>query len=167
MTFVRQIAKVAGQPSSIRVGTIVSTNPLQLQVQDTVYSSDAVGVLGSYFPVTGDVVSVVGQSNNSSADPTSWLILGTNTEGNIGFQSGQVLLSFGPATSFTRAVMFARPFALFPTVVTNINSGAGSTASWGSRGINMTESGFTLFVFGPSATWTNVAVQWLAVSRNQ
>lgn len=74
-------------------------------------------------------------------------------------------LSFGPATSFTQAVVFDTAFGVAPNVHTNINSGVAATASWGSRAISVSTTGFTLFVFGPSATWSNVEVQWTAVSK--
>lgn len=65
-----------GQPSSVRMGTIVSTSPFVLSVQGATYNSDAVGVLGWYVPVAGDVVAVLGQSVATGSDPQSWLILG-------------------------------------------------------------------------------------------
>lgn len=77
-------------------------------------------------------------------------------------EADDVSLSFGPATSFTQAVTFKKPFLTIPTVVVNINSGAGATAGWGSRAINIGLTGFTIFVFGTSSTWSSVNVRWLA-----
>ncbi len=54
-----------------------------------------------------------------------------------------------------------------PNVMTNIASGDGTAARWGSRAISVTNTGFTLFLFkGDSAdaaqTWSNIPVQWWA-----
>lgn len=165
MSFTRQIVKASGQPSSVRVGTVVSLNPLQVQVQDTVFSD--LGILGSYFPVVGDPAVLLGQSNEAGTDPTSWLVLGSPSQDLNGIQSGQVTLSFGPATSATQLITFAHPFNGAPNVFTNIASGAGATAGWISRGITVNAADFTLFVSGASATWVSVPVQWMAVPRNQ
>lgn len=82
-------------------------------------------------------------------------------------QRGAVNVSFVSQTSFTVAVNYPVAFATTPTVVTNINSGDGTTSGWGSRAINVGMSGFTLFVFrgdaaGPAVTWSNINVQWTA-----
>ncbi len=80
-------------------------------------------------------------------------------------QQGSVTISFTTQTSFTQSVTFPTAFAATPAVTTNINSGVAATASWGSRGITVSSTGFTLFVFGPSATWSSVAVQWVATAQ--
>lgn len=166
VTLPKQISKVAGQPASVRVGTVVSTNPLQVQVQETIFQD--VGILGSYFPVAGETVALLGQSNAAGSDPTSWLALGVPSgSGNLGVQSGVEVLSFGPATSFTLLVTFARPYAVAPAVFTNIGSAAGSTAGWISRAITINFDNFTLFVSGALNTWTNIPVNWMAVPMNQ
>jgi hypothetical protein len=82
-------------------------------------------------------------------------------------QAQEVVLSFGPATSFTTPIVFPVAFTLAPNVHTNINNATGSTAGWQSRAFGTTNTGFTLFVFttGAASTWTNVAVQWSAFVR--
>lgn len=80
-------------------------------------------------------------------------------------QTGSSTISFATDTSFTVAVTFAKAFPAVPKVFTNINSGAGSTASWDSRAFNVTTTGFTMFVFGPSSTWSNIEVQWAAIAQ--
>ena len=76
--------------------------------------------------------------------------------------TGTVSMSFTTQTSSTSNVTFASAFASAPRVFCNINNGGAPTASWNSRAINVTTTGFTVFVFGPSATWSSVEVQWIA-----
>ena len=71
----------------------------------------------------------------------------------------------GPAgaTSFTTAVSFGVTFPSIPFMpAPNINSGAGSTSGWNVRAISITTTGFTLFGFGASSTFS-VSINWLAV----
>jgi hypothetical protein len=84
-------------------------------------------------------------------------------------QSGSVNVSFVALSSSTVAVLYdvAFPVGVVPTVTTNINSGAGVTARWDSRAFNVSNTGFTLFVYktdgaDPAQTWANVPVQWHA-----
>lgn len=80
---------------------------------------------------------------------------------------GVVNVSFSSATSHTETVTFSTPFTSPPRVYTNIASGSGAAAHWDSRAINITTSGFTLFVFAPlsgsAATWSNIPVNWDAL----
>ncbi|MBC9719514.1 hypothetical protein H9Y04_44150 [Streptomyces sp. TRM66268-LWL] len=71
--------------------------------------------------------------------------------------------------SATLAVTFPKPYPTAPIVQTEIVSGAGATARWGSRAININSTGFTLFLFitdaaNTPATWTNIPVQWIATA---
>ncbi|MEU2487019.1 H-type lectin domain-containing protein [Streptomyces sp. NPDC012617] len=74
--------------------------------------------------------------------------------------------SFTNVTSFTRNITFTTPFAAPPHVTVNINSGAGPTARWGARAINVSTTGFTIFLFsgalGETGTWASVPVSWRA-----
>lgn len=168
MSLARQITRVAGQPASIRVGTVVAVSPLEVQVQDTVYSSESLGVLGSYFPVAGDTVAVIGQSNDESSDPASWLVMGKPSQDTYAIQAGELAVSFGPAAAYTQLVTFARPFQGHPAVSVNIASGAGATAGWIARAISVNASDFTLFLSGGvAATFTAIPVQWIAAPLNQ
>lgn len=163
-TLSQQIAAAPGQPSSVRIGIIDSTDPIVVTAQGTEFTD--VGFIRGYTPTTGDVVALLGQSSASGSDPGSWLCLGAidNPEAGqvLGYQAGNLPLSFGPATSFTTVVVFPQPFpsGTALNIFTNINSGVGATANWHSRAINQSNTQFTLFVFGPSSTWTNVNVQW-------
>lgn len=70
-----QVSTAVGQPSSVRVGTVVSTSPVKISIQGVSFTN--IGVSGSYIPQIGDTVSVLGQSPTSGSDPTSWLVLGS------------------------------------------------------------------------------------------
>lgn len=63
-----------GQPSSVRIGTVTGVNPLRVSVQGAVFNN--VGTIGNLIPVVGMSVVLLGQSNNSGTDPTSWLAMG-------------------------------------------------------------------------------------------
>lgn len=84
-------------------------------------------------------------------------------------ESNTTLVSFVALSQTTVAVVFAVAFpaGVTPEVMTNINSGSGVTARWGSRAIGVTNTGFNLFVFKMEAaaaaqTWANIPVQWTA-----
>lgn len=153
------IKGVPGQPASVRVGRVVTARPLSVDVQGTVF--DDVGVIGSYVPLAGDVVALVGQCSNAGSDPASWMVVGTL--GAPTAQAGNVTISFVSLAAFTTNVTFPSAFARQPSVSTNINSGVGATANWQSRAFAVTTTGFTMFVFSTVAsTWTNIDVQWQA-----
>lgn len=156
-----QIKAVPGAPSSVRVGTITSLSPPSVSVQGTVFAD--VGFLGWYTPVVGDTVVVLGQSSGASSDPTSWLVLGSvyGSGTSAGLQAGSESVSVAAAALALLPVVFAVPYADPPAVMTNINSSAGATLNWGSRATAVTETGFTIYIFGPVNTFTT-DVQWQA-----
>jgi hypothetical protein len=84
----------------------------------------------------------------------------------MGYQAGQELITFVGLTAFTQAVLFPQPYPAGTnlSVHTNINSGVGATANWQSRAINISNTGFTIFVFtaGAASSWTNVGIVWSA-----
>jgi hypothetical protein len=163
-----QIAAAPGQPSSVRIGVVDSVNPPVISVQGVVFSD--VGFIQTFTPVAGDVVALLGQSPNSGSDPTSWLCLGAVTGEVQGYQAGEEPITFVSQTSATLNVVFPQPYptGVVPNVHVNINSGAGATSQWHSRAINITNTGFTIFVFtaGAAGTWTNIPVGWSAFPRN-
>lgn len=73
MTFPGSIQKDRGQPSLVRMGVIDADGLVTLQ--GVPLDVDTVGILGSYAPVPGDTVAVLGQSAIGTAG-ASWLILG-------------------------------------------------------------------------------------------
>lgn len=72
MTLPDSIQKDRGQPSKVRIGTFTDG---QFVLQDTILDPASVGVLGSYSPVPGDSVALLGQSAVGTSG-TSWLALG-------------------------------------------------------------------------------------------
>lgn len=75
-SLVEAVQRNPGQPSSVRIGTVTSVNPLRVSVQGAVFNN--VGTIGNLIPVVGMSVVLLGQSNNSGTDPTSWLALGVS-----------------------------------------------------------------------------------------
>lgn len=81
---------------------------------------------------------------------------------------GTISMTFASAVSATAAVSFGFTFPATPTVVTNIDSGAGATARWESRAISITTTGFTMFVYQSQAiavAWTDIPVSYTALYR--
>lgn len=74
MSFADTISKDRGQPATVRIGVVVTVNPLTVRVQNTVLTN--VGSLGGANLVVGDTVALLGQSA-VSADGSSWLALGS------------------------------------------------------------------------------------------
>lgn len=93
-------------------------------------------------------------------------------EDGIGFpvcqQGTEVMEVAAPAATEAVAVVFPTPFDTVPKVMTNINGNSGLYARWGSRAVNVTTTGFTLFIFAvnPStnANNFNVDVDWVATA---
>ncbi len=81
---------------------------------------------------------------------------------------GTVSMTFAGVSSSTSNISFGFTFPGAPTVVTNIDIGAGSTARWESRAISISTTGFQMFVYQSQAltgTWTDVPVSWIAHYR--
>jgi len=81
---------------------------------------------------------------------------------------GATSVSFSNANSNTSSVSFGYTFPGIPTVMTNIHTGAGDAARWGSRAISTTTTGFTLLVFAPTTatvSWSGIEVTWEAIYR--
>lgn len=160
-----QTQKAAGISNGLRTATVSSLVPLTLSMNGGNFSS-GVGVVGSYTPKVGDTVAVFRQDS-------AWLILGA-TNGDSGLWprnqvTGQTLVSLTAVASFTMSVPYGASFPIAPAVVTNIDSGSGTTARWVSRAINAGPSSFTLFVFSADAvvgTWSNIPVSWVATARS-
>lgn len=87
-TLASQITSIAGQPASVRVGTVESVNPPVVRVQGAAFTD--VGFLNSYIPTVGDAVILLGQSSSSGSDPASWVCLGAATPN--GVRSRQAVL---------------------------------------------------------------------------
>lgn len=132
-------------------------------------------ITGPYPDIRGTpIITLASQSIDGTTSQDSINISATNTifsgpinDGNRAVYSpgynGKVNVSFTALTSFTVAVVFPHVTNGTPHVFTNIDDGSGPTAQWHSRAINITASGFTLFVFATAAsTWSNIPVSWAA-----
>jgi hypothetical protein len=122
--------------------------------------------LNSYVPTVGDIVVINKQGG-------SLLITGTfgdvTPAADTRIQDGSTLVSFTSLGSYTEAIVFPTAYAggVVPTVFTGIASGAGVTARWHSRAFNVTNTGFTLFLFkgdlaDANQTWASQLVQWMS-----
>ncbi|MFJ8224968.1 hypothetical protein [Streptomyces griseus] len=83
------------------------------------------------------------------------------------YQAGQLLISFTSQTSFTQAVSFPEAFPIAPIMNCEIASGAGVTGRFEARPINVTTTGFSLFILLTDTaegadTWVNQPVHWTA-----
>ncbi|MFJ3597892.1 hypothetical protein ACIPRU_15415 [Streptomyces sp. NPDC090126] len=83
------------------------------------------------------------------------------------YQADVVLVSFTSQTSHTQAVVFPEPFPVVPIMNAEIASGSGVTGRFEARPINVTTTGFTLFVLLTDTaegadTWSNQPVHWTA-----
>ena len=96
--------------------------------------------------------------------PAGLYVVGRMSVEGSEIETGGESVAFTTLTSFTVAVTFSRAFTALPNVHTNIDSGAAPTSQWHSRAISISTTGFTLFLFGPSATWTGYLVQWTAIA---
>lgn len=74
------VAQAAGQPATVRIGTIIATTPLIIDLDGTALLNESVGCVSSYLPRAGDVVALLGQSvAGADSFASSWTILGANT----------------------------------------------------------------------------------------
>lgn len=154
------IQGAVGQPSSVRIGIVESIRPPVVTAQGVPFED--VGFIGSYLPVVGDTVALLGQCSDTGSDPASWLVIGSvNANPITELQAGQISMTVAAAASATQVVTFPQPFAVAPAIATNITSGAAATANWGSRAITVSATGFTMFIFGPVNSFTTT-VQWQA-----
>lgn len=68
------VFNAAGQPATVRVGTVVGTSPLRVSVQGTIFPVARIGAL----PSVGATVLLLGQSVRASGSSgSSWICLGT------------------------------------------------------------------------------------------
>lgn len=163
----QQIAAAPGQPSSVRIGIVLETNPTVISVQGQEFTD--VGFLDSYTPTVGDVVALLGQSSQAGTDPTSWLCLGevVSEPSTMRIQAGQELITFVGLTSTFVDVVFDTPFLDVPAVTCTIGSNAGVTVNWFVRSGLTSATGFRLSLNGPVNTWTDVPVFWHAIEMTQ
>lgn len=86
----------------------------------------------------------------------SLLVLGVTSPGPAGALVKTGSITGGPSAStvFTQAVAFGLTFPGIPSVVVNLDTGAGASSGWVSRATGRTTTGFTVSGFGPSSTFS-------------
>ncbi len=162
-TLAQAITSVLPPDDRMRIGVVTSVVPPVVLVQGSEVPASS---LSPYTPIIGDTVAMIRQD-------AVWVMLGRTTDQLTGMspqsQAGAVSASVVAATSFSTTVTFQIPWptGLIPVVVTNIDSGSGTTAGWISRAINISETAFTLFASGGSTTFSNIEIQWLAREKTQ
>ncbi|MEU0990575.1 H-type lectin domain-containing protein [Streptomyces sp. NPDC005953] len=79
-------------------------------------------------------------------------------------ESGTAYFNFTGVRAHTMAITFGTPFPTAPRVYTNINSGHAAAEMWSSRAHSVTATGFQLYVYNPSGTWSwsNMPIYWSA-----
>jgi hypothetical protein len=87
---------------------------------------------------------------------------GSVTAENI--KTGTVSVSFATSTSHIRSVSIPAMPAAPKIVLAVISSGAGVSTGWTIRTDSYTTTSFRLLLAGPSAAWSGVDVNWLAIS---
>lgn len=81
------VTAAAGQPLTSRVGTIVSVNPIQVDMGGTILEPAVVGCASSYLPRAGDTVVLLGQSvEGGDTSGATWMIV--SSVGNIATAGG-------------------------------------------------------------------------------
>jgi H-type lectin domain. len=146
-------AKRLGLTWTLRPGEVATTIPFTVTLDGDSEAIDMTSMIGTN--TTGDRVYCL------FVPPAGNFVIGKVAAQEV----GEELVSFITQSSFTVTVTFQVPFLVPPVVMTNIDSPSGATAGWHSRAFGVTTTGFTLFLFGGSSTWTNIEVQWLAVAR--
>lgn len=78
--------------------------------------------------------------------------------------TGHTSVAVSAASSKVQSVSFGTTFPSTPRIPNpNITSAPGATSGWACRAINITTTGFDLFLFGASSTFT-VDVDWIATT---
>lgn len=160
MTLPEAIQNAMPPDDNMRIGVVLRRFPTTVDIQGEAVPC---GALASYTPIVGDVVLLLRQDS-------TWCILGRTTAPATGLspqmQAGVATVTVTAAASATLAVVFATPFRAIPAVSTNIDHGVGTSSGWGSRALNITRFGFTIFLFGTSSTFT-APVYWQAQELTQ
>lgn len=157
-------ARRLGLKDRIQLATVVTVNPLTVRVDGDTSAIQAVSTIGPRS--IGERVFVL------AVPPAGNYVFGSVSQGVMKqIETGIELVQVTPAaTSFTQVASFDQIWALKPTVTININSGAGETAQWHVRAINVTTLGFTTFLFKTMGTAANewaqaYEIHWQAIAQ--
>ena len=90
------VVESAGQPATVRVGTVLAGTPPLIDLGGTPLNNDAVGFLGTYVPVAGETVVLLGQSvQGGDSSAATWLALGAaRPRSDVGTVAGFAQLIF-------------------------------------------------------------------------
>lgn len=109
------VVETAGQPATVRVGTILSVNPMQVDISTTILNSDAVGCVASYQPRTGDTVVLIGQSvDGDETSGSTWMIVGACVNSGSGEHSHNGIQIVAPAIANNTGVFADITGLVFP-----------------------------------------------------
>lgn len=151
-----------GEPHIVmRTGTISQVNAngtVDLQMSDGTIVPGVSRLVGAYTPV-GAVVQVL------SFRGSLIVIGGTATIDTVAPLIKTGSLTAGPtaATTISVPVSFGVTFPAIPSVHVNLSgSGASPSAQWVYHALNVTATGFTLFGFGTSGTFSQT-FRWSAI----
>lgn len=83
------------------------------------------------------------------------------------YQAGIITVSFTSLTSYTQNVVFPEAFPVAPIMNCEIANGAGATGRFEARPINVSPTGWTLFILLTDTaegadTWASIPVHWTA-----
>ncbi|MCX4605520.1 H-type lectin domain-containing protein [Streptomyces anulatus] len=150
------IASLADQPDAETLARNIANAIVSRSVMRFASASTRTASLaGTSAPVEGMVSWLQDVNRFDIYNGSSWVPVTPQKLGAV------ELITFTTRTTFTLPVTFSSAFSSAPGVHTNINSGSGPTSQWHSRAIDVTNTGFTLFVYSlQSAAWTNVPVRW-------
>ena len=142
-------------PGTTLTGGPTSTLPI-LAVQVDAALGSLSGTVAEQATTIGGLQTSITGNQTSITNLTNWTRRGTTS------------VTFAALNSTTTVVNFGFTFPSTPTIVTNIDSGAGATARWESRAIFPSTTGFTLFLYQSQAvagSWTDIPVSWIAHYR--
>lgn len=142
-------------PGTTLTGGPTSTMPV-LAVQVDAALASLAGTVSDQASTISSMQSTIATVQTNITNLTNWT------------RTGSTNLSFTTQLSFTQDVAFGFTFPAVPKVLANVDTGVGATARWVPRPINVTTTGFTMFVFSASsntATWVDIPVIWVATYR--
>lgn len=158
-----------GDATSTYLYRVVTGTPAGSPVQPALPPADAPGartlrVLNAFVQANAETNGFIRAQDVSVVAP----ILSPVPKPAKALQVGTASVSFTSQTSFSQSVTFPTAFASTPVVMTNIHTGSGVAGHWSSRAINITTTGFQIFVYSDTgaaaATWSAIPVQWMATT---
>jgi len=145
----------------LRVGTVSAVN-----ANGTLNITMSSGVIVPNVPKLATAYATVNTVVQMISQRGSLLVIGAVASGGANgpmVKTGSASGGPSAATSWTLDVNYGVTFPALPNVHVNLNNGAGATAGWNVRAINITTTGFTIFAFGSSTTFTTSEWRWTAI----